>query len=434
MAEFNGMDTVRMAVDILTSLGADKAQASLSRGERSELNVDAGRMSLYRTTVNVSIGMTAHKGGRKGSVSVNRYDEASIRDAADQALAMAESSQPDPANDISPSQPYSRVDAGDRVPDSAAMYDRLAEFVDWSATTLPSTRLEQCVLDFGRGESFYANSNGAAFEERSGLYNFYAMFTTKEGTAASSFNYSGASHRALRLPLGNWGRVEQLMRESAGQTKVAPVEGAFEGDIILTPESLGDFLGSLDDVYMGDYALITGNSPWKDRLGHTVVSPLLTVSSEPVGSRIEAGYSYTGDGFAARNCHLIEAGILRNFSLGLYGSNKTGKPRCPSGGGGIVVEAGTTPLSDMIRDVRRGIILTRFSGGSPSDNGDFSGVAKNSYLVENGKIVRPVSETMVAGNLARLFGSIRAVSAETVDFGSAIMPWVLAGGLSVSGA
>jgi PmbA protein len=159
----------------------------------------------------------------------------------------------------------------------------------------------------------------------------------------------------------------------------------------------------------------------------------VSIRSEPNGPRIEAGYPYTGDGFRAENCSIIEAGVLRNFTLGLYGSNKTGKPRCPSGGGAIVVEPGETPLDGMIKDVRHGILLARFSGGSPSDNGDFSGVAKNSYLIENGKIVRPVGETMLAGNVAALFSSVRAVSKESADYGSAILPWVLAGGVTISG-
>jgi len=168
-------------------------------------------------------------------------------------------------------------------------------------------------------------------------------------------------------------------------------------------------------------------------MGKAVVSPLLTVRSEPDGTTVEVGYSYTGDGFRAENCPIIERGSLRNFTLGLYGSNKTGKPRCPSGGGAIVVEAGETPLADMIRDVKKGLLLARFSGGSPSDNGDFSGVAKNSYLVENGRITRPVGETMIAGNVAKLFQSVRAVSKERVDYGSGVLPWVLSGNIGISG-
>lgn len=433
MPGFDGMRVVGMAVEALKAAGADKAQAGLSRGEKSELNVDAGRMSLYRTTVNVSIGLTALVGGRKGSVSVNRYDEASIREAAAEAVASARSSRPDPANDISPRSPLRRFESGAAEPDSPAMYDRLREFMDWSGSTLPKTRLEQCVLDFTRGESYYANSNGAEFEEKSGLYGFFAMFTSKDGTDASSFNYSGAAHRALAKPLKDWGRVEGLMRESAEQTRVSSVDGSFVGDLVLAPDSLGDFLGFVDGVYLSDYALITGNSPWKDSMGARVASPLLTVRSEPEGPAVEAGYSYTGDGFKAENCLILERGELRNFTLGLYGSNKTGKPRCPSGGGAIVVDAGATPLADMIRDVEKGVLLARFSGGSPSDNGDFSGVAKNSYLIEGGKVARPIGETMIAGNLASLVSEARAVSAERVDYGSSILPWLLAGGVTISG-
>ena len=433
MSEFNGIDIVRKAVGYLKAAGADKAQSSMSRGVQSELNVDSGRMSLYRTTVNVSIGLTAHVGGRKGSISLNKYDDAAIRAAAADAIAMARSSEPDPANDISPARPLERFESGASEPDSAAMYDRLREYIDWARGAFPTTRLEQCILDFGRGESFYANSNGAEFEDRSGLYSFSAMFTSKDGVDASSFNYSGATHRGLDTPLREWGRVAELMRQSAEQTRVSPVQGSFTGDVIVTPECLGDFVGYLDGVYLGDYAMITGNSPWKDSREKPVVSPLVSIRSEPDGKRIEAGYTYTGDGFRAENCPIIESGVLRNYTLGLYGSNKTGKPRCPSGGGAIVVEPGETPLDDMIKDVKHGILLARFSGGSPSDNGDFSGVAKNSYLIENGRIVRPVGETMLAGNVAGLFGSVRAVSKEYADYGSAILPWLLSGGITISG-
>lgn len=434
MSEFNGIDITRKAVEALKSAGADKAQAALSRGEQSELNVDAGRMSLYRSTANVSVGMTAIADGRKGSVSLNRFDDDSIRTAAADALSLARSSEPDPANDISPARPLERFSKGDSEPDSAAMYDRLREFIDYSKSHYPTTRLEQCVLNFGRGQSCYTNSNGAEFEEHSGVYSFFAMFTSKEGEDASSFNYSGATQRSLSKALKDWGSIDLLMRQSTEQIRVSPVKGSFTGDVILTPDCLGDFIAYLDGVYLGDYSLITGNSPWKGKLGQAVISPLVTIHSNPNGPDIEAGYSFTGDGFRAENCALVEKGVLRNFTLGLYGSNKTGKPRCPSGGGAIIVEPGQSPLNDMIKDVKRGLIVARFSGGSPSDNGDFSGVAKNSYLIEDGRVVRPVGETMIAGNVGALFGAVRAVSQERVDYGSAILPYLLAGGMSISGS
>jgi PmbA protein len=169
-------------------------------------------------------------------------------------------------------------------------------------------------------------------------------------------------------------------------------------------------------------------------LDKQVASPLLTVRSEPNGPSVELGYRFTSDGFRPENCNLIENGVLKNFALTLYGANKTKKPRCPSGGGAVIVQSGTSALNDMVADVKNGILLGRFSGGSPSDNGDFSGVAKNSYLIENGKITRPVGETMIAGNLGALFKDIRAISKESINYGSGILPWVLSGGITISGS
>ncbi len=81
--------------------------------------------------------------------------------------------------------------------------------------------------------------------------------------------------------------------------------------------------------------------------------------------------------------------MLKSFLLDQYGSRKTGLARAVTGGGAWVVDAGTTPLDEMIRDVKAGVLITRFSGGRPNDKGDFSGIAKNSYYIENGAIAYP---------------------------------------------
>jgi len=87
----------------------------------------------------------------------------------------------------------------------------------------------------------------------------------------------------------------------------------------------------------------------------------------------------------------------------------------------------------MIANVKKGILLGRFSGGSPASNGDFSGIAKNSYLIENGKIVQPLSETMIAGNAVKVLTDIIALSKERVDYGNSIVPWIHSTGVTISG-
>ena len=88
---------------------------------------------------------------------------------------------------------------------------------------------------------------------------------------------------------------------------------------------------------------------------------------------------------------------------------------------------------DMIRSIRSGLIVGGFSGGKPGTNGEFSGVAKNSYYVEDGEIQGAVSEIMINGNLADVLQNIRAISCETLSDGGIVVPYVLVDGIVISG-
>ena len=71
----------------------------------------------------------------------------------------------------------------------------------------------------------------------------------------------------------------------------------------------------------------------------------------------------------------------------------------------------------MIAGIDKGLIVNRFSGGQPSSNGDFSGVAKNSFLIEDGKVSSAVSETMISGNIIDMLNNIVAISKEQTTDG-----------------
>ena len=156
----------------------------------------------------------------------------------------------------------------------------------------------------------------------------------------------------------------------------------------------------------------------------------MTLHSRP--RDLVGGYSVTGDGYEAQNATIVDRGVLKSFLLDQYGSRKTGLARAVTGGGAWVVDAGATPLDAMIRDVKAGVLIARYSGGRPNDKGDFSGIAKNSYYIEDGAIAYPISETMVSGNLASLLTNIVAISSERADFGSGIFPWIRVGGIGIS--
>jgi PmbA protein len=87
----------------------------------------------------------------------------------------------------------------------------------------------------------------------------------------------------------------------------------------------------------------------------------------------------------------------------------------------------------MIKKVKKGIIVGRFSGGSPGANGEFSGVAKNGFMIEDGKITSALSETMISGNLADMLNNLVDISKETLEDGNMVVPYMAFDGITVSG-
>ena len=88
------------------------------------------------------------------------------------------------------------------------MYDRLAEFSDYTKSTYPKVILEQAIIDFTYRKGVFANSNGVQFDLEKGIYNFSPMFTSKDGENTSSFNYSGFSAKELNKSLQYYGSID----------------------------------------------------------------------------------------------------------------------------------------------------------------------------------------------------------------------------------
>lgn len=94
---------------------------------------------------------------------------------------------------------------------------------------------------------------------------------------------------------------------------------------------------------------------------------------------------------------------------------------------------GEKTIEEIIKNTEKGILLTRFSGGEPGVDGDITGVAKNSFLIENGKITDALSEAMISANLAEMMMNISEISSQTFSNGTFILPYVKVEGVTISG-
>ena len=179
--------------------------------------------------------------------------------------------------------------------------------------------------------------------------------------------------------------------------------------------------------------MLEGTSIWKDKLGESVADKRITVSFKPGDNRIINGQRFTGEGFLAEDYDFIKDGVLKTFKISQYVANKTNNKRAPNTSWDMVIEGGSTPLAEMIKNVKKGVLIGRFSGGSPGANGEFSGVAKNGFMIENGKIVSALSETMISGNLADMLFNLVDISKETLEDGGMVVPYMSFDGITISG-
>jgi PmbA protein len=426
-------DLSKKCVDSLLNSGVDKAQAHIVTSEKYELNVAAGEITLLRTTFDTKIDIKAIKNSKKGAISINKTDDASINEAVKSVNELLDTAGADEANDISCKQKAKEFLIGDSKPDLDKMYKRLKNYTAAVKEKYPKIILEEAYLDFTLTKEAFVNSNDVNFKSSKGIYSFMTDFTAKDNEKSSSLNGTYFSSKNIDKELIDCGTIDTLLKQSTEQINTKTMNGKFDGDIIITPDCLGDMISFYGDVFLSDMALISGSSILKDKLNEKVASEKLTIHSRPVSGEIADGYFITQDGFEAKNSTIIDKGVLKAFMLSLYGANKTNKERAVNDGGAYIVEPGTKSFDEIVKSIHKGLLLCRFSGGKPAANGDFSGVAKNSYYIEDGEIKYPVSETMITANLYKMFNDIKDISEETINFGNSILPWICISGVTVSG-
>lgn len=135
-----------------------------------------------------------------------------------------------------------------------------------------------------------------------------------------------------------------------------------------------------------------------DKKGKPIGSRFLTVIDDPFIPRGLGSRYYDGDGFPARKRSLVTDGVLNEFLVDWYYSRKLGWEPTSGSLSNIVIPPGTRSPEEIIRDLKRCIVITDYIGGnSNSTTGDFS-VGIIGKLYENGSFVKNVAEMNIADN------------------------------------
>lgn len=426
------IDAAQYALNLLKNETVDEAAISASLTTLNELTAQESELNLLRTTHNTTLSLQIIKDQKRGTLSINSWEEGAIKQAVSDCLLACAASEADEHWALS-KEPIERKVSNPLPLNLDGMIDRTKELVAQIEKGYPEVHVENIVTIHKESQSCYLNTNGVRFDSDSAGYDVQLSFLGKRGDKTSGFIYTGASTKSLDKPFIELANFKQELEAAQKLIDAKPMEDKFVGTVLFSPMCFTQMLYSALGNFVSDSVLIEGISRWKDKLGQKVASESLTVHFSVTDPRLVQKEVCTPEGFESKDFTLIENGVLNSFMLSLYAANKTGHQRALNSGGSLIISGGNTPYSDVIKNIDKGILVGYFSGGEPSASGEFSGVAKNSFLIENGKIAGPLTETMMSGNLIDALQNIVAISKEAVEDGGSVVPWVAIDGITVSG-
>ena len=207
---------------------------------------------------------------------------------------------------------------------------------------------------------------------------------------------SGYAREAVRQALVNLEAV-------AAPAGTLPVELGPGWPGILLHEAIGHGLE-------GDFNR-KGTSAFSGMVGQQVASPLCTVVDDGTLSGRRGSLNVDDEGTPGQNTVLIENGILKGYmqdrmNAGLMGVSSTGNGRRESYAHlpmprmtNTCMLAGEHDPREIIASVDRGIFAVNFAGGQVDiTSGKFVFSASEAYLIEKGKVTRPLKGATLIGN------------------------------------
>jgi PmbA protein len=412
--------------------GADEAQARLSHNELIEVDFDTRRVEMLRTTHDDDILLTVFRARGKGSAAITSRAPEAVARAVAEALATAEAAPADPANGIAITEPGPPNTYGPDTADREYMIDRAVEHIDQMAREFPAIVTRNAYHRFNRTRRSFANSAGLTRQETRGRYSFWTLFAGRRNGSATSFNFSGSSSYTPFTRLIEVGSLRRLYGDTVRSFDPRPAPGKFVGDVVIHADALHEMLIAPLARVLGGYSLLSGTSPYKDRIGQTVSSANFSLMNRPTAASFPEGMDFDAFGIPTGDLDVVRDGVLRDFLVDFYISRKLGI-RQTAVWSAFIVASGTKSTEEIISETDRGIFLTRYSGGMPGDNLDFSGIAKNAFYIEGGQLRYPLTETMISGNLRDLLMRVRDISGDSVNFGGSEYPTVVAGGVTIHG-
>ncbi|KAB8335484.1 TldD/PmbA family protein [Scytonema tolypothrichoides VB-61278] len=163
-------------------------------------------------------------------------------------------------------------------------------------------------------------------------------------------------------------------------------------------------------------------TPFADKKGEKIAHEALTAWDEGRTENAFGTIDMDDEGMPVQRTLLIEKGVLKNFLADRTGSVRTGHPRTGSGRRqnfgyaaasrmrNTYIAPGEYSTDDLFASIDKGIYCKKMGGGSVGATGQFNFGVDEAYLIENGKITKPLKGAILIGEAKEIMNKISMCS------------------------
>ncbi|MFH1709585.1 MAG: TldD/PmbA family protein [bacterium] len=228
----------------------------------------------------------------------------------------------------------------------------------------------------------------------------------------------------------------------------AKQEKSGRSPVILSPYVASTLVSAISPALSAEYVQ-KGKSLFTGAIDKRVASIKFNLIDSGILKNGVSSVPYDDEGIPTRGTIVIKDGCLRSFLQDSYTAKK-GKTSSTANSfrssfksqpeiqpTNLYVQPGFKSQEEMISGSSKGFLVTNIMGAHTINpiSGDFS-IGFSGFLIENGKISRPVRGMTIAGNILDVFNHIDEIGSDLMFFphnGSIGAPSILIFGLSVSG-
>ena len=420
----------KIALQALSLSKAEACVVSISSHDRAHMRFALNGATTNGGQKNVAVTIESHFSKRTGSMTVNETDGASLEAAVRKSEEIARLAPVDPEyqpplgpQKYLPSRVYYESTAKADPARLASLCAPVLKEADEKKVTAAG------FLHAGRAASLVLNSRNLSVYERSTLSGFTVSARSRDGTGSG---WAGnLQHDIARLDPAALGKT--AIRKTLGSRKPTGVDPG-KYTVILEPSAVADLVGMMighfDARGADEGRSFLTKKGGGNKLGEKLFSDKVTIYSDP-HHEVAPGSVYSTDALPAKRRAWVENGVVKEMIYSRYWAKKSEREPVPFPTN-LIMGGGATSIEEMIRDTKRGILVTRLWYIREVDPRTllFTGLTRDgTFLIEKGEVTRPLknfrfneSPVSMLNNIEALGLAVRTVGSEIEDWSMCVPP------------